>query len=238
MTDKHKHDRFDKLTLGVAIAGVVVITWQSTETHRAVDEAKHATDVAAGQLKVMQGQLDEMRYEQRPWISLSGARPAIALVRNVFGRLVLRVEFPMKNVGHTPARYALIDGNIFVRGPTAPEMQNIRNMCAQDRRRPIGIRTQGITLFPDETYIQPYNFVLDKREEWRLVHEKGTTVMIAGCVDYLLADGTGHHQTAYVFELDRSGPDGTIVLIDPKSVPIPQNQLLLEINPALTANAD
>ncbi len=35
MTAKPKRDIFDKITLAVAIAGVIVITWQSVETDRA-----------------------------------------------------------------------------------------------------------------------------------------------------------------------------------------------------------
>jgi hypothetical protein len=53
------------------------------------------------QLGIMQGQLDEMRFEQRPW--LSAVPKIIGHLSNKGGLLSTMVEIDVSNVGHIPA---------------------------------------------------------------------------------------------------------------------------------------
>jgi hypothetical protein len=167
---------------------------------------------------------------------------ATPLSRDAQGKLSAVVCFKLENTGRSPARYALVDAKLFARGPTATEWQQAQDMCAADRVRPInpgrpGVK--GVTLFPGQTFEQPFGLVLEPADETRLAAQtEHTTLMVAGCVDYILADQTEHHQTAFAFELDRRGPNGGVLIIDPKDAPVPAGDLLFELNPGLAPNAD
>jgi hypothetical protein len=195
---------------------------------------------AGNQEIIIQNQLTESKLGQRAWIAVYNAKAIRPLNRNPMGHLNFMASFALNNTGRLPARYVLIDADFFVRGPSAAELERVRQKCEGDRKRPINQTTQGITLFPSQSFDQPYGFVLSTTDEARLVSPRidGVAPMIAGCVDYVLANSDEHHQTAFVFELDRSGPDGAVLAIDPKAIPISAAELLLEINPALAPNAD
>lgn len=151
MTAKPKRDIFDKITLAVAIAGVIVITWQSVETDRAVNEAQHATDVASGQLRVMQGQLGEMRLEQRPWLKIEAS--ASDSYDQGGGKIWAPhlVNLEITNTGKTPAFFVNIDFDVIdANGHSAAAAQ--ATICAHWRgtlgRRQI---ERGPTLFPGQS---------------------------------------------------------------------------------------
>ena len=95
-------------------------------------------------------------------------------------------------------------------------------------------------MLPGETFDQPMVVGLSATDEKRIIepHQNGVALMIAGCVDYILTNAGGHHQTSFVYELDQGDAAGDILSIDPTKVPIPPSELLFEINPGLAANAD
>jgi hypothetical protein len=72
----------------------------------------------------------------------------------------------------------------------------------------------------------------------RLRENPAVVAMIAGCVDYLFQFAEGHHQTAFVYELEKPGPNGAVLRLDPNDGEMSPGALLLEINPGLAGNAD
>jgi hypothetical protein len=117
-------------------------------------------------------------------------------------------------------------------------MSKPRAKCAEARRRIIDQTATGVTIFPDEE--APLNewFRMMPTGIIRLRENKKDVAMIAGCVDYLFQFAESHHQTAFVYELDKAGPNGSVLILDPDDGDLPPSALLLEVNPALAGNAD
>ena len=57
------------------------------------------------QLNVMQGQLDEMKVEQRPWVYADSPRLTDVIRINEVGLWTLHLKFGVYNVGHLPGQY-------------------------------------------------------------------------------------------------------------------------------------
>jgi hypothetical protein len=62
----------------------------------------------------------------------------------------------------------------------------------------------------------------------RLRENPAVVPMIAGCVDYLFQFAEGHHQTAFVYELDKAGPNGAMLKLDPNEGEMSPGALLLD----------
>jgi len=64
--------------------------------------------------------------------------------------------------------------------------------------------------------------------------------LIVGCIDYLFPTGSAHHQTRFIYEIDRpTGPNNrSYGPIEFKTGDVPENEMVLAINPALAKPAD
>ncbi len=62
-------------------------------------------------------------------------------------------------------------------------------------------------------------------------------MMIVGCFDYVYPFSAIHHQTQFVYEVDRTGPNNTLLVISPIGT-TPQNEVQLMLNPQLAGDAD
>src|SRR5262249_2807960 len=73
--------------------------------------------VAVWQLWVLRGQLTAMENDQRPWVYIT--TPVTMITPFHFDETGghVSLQFTLKNVGKTPARFAKLDGNLFARGP-------------------------------------------------------------------------------------------------------------------------
>jgi len=71
------------------------------------------------------------------------------------------------------------------------------------------------------------------------IHPITTVPTLAGCIDY--ADGVDltHHQTRFVYEVDKKGPDGNPTIdFTAAGGDIPISNVILNLNPVLAGNPD
>jgi hypothetical protein len=109
----------------------------------------------------------------------------------------------------------MIDGLFFTRDQSTTDMAKPRTKCMETRRRPIDQTAAGVTIFPGEDFPQNVWFRMVPTDVIRLRQNQDVVPMIAGCVDYLFQFAKGHHQTAFAYELDKAGPSGSILRLDP-----------------------
>jgi hypothetical protein len=170
-----------------------------------------AYSVSQGQLGVMQGQLDTMEADQRPWVFVAGADPARDLFL-VNGEAFVSVKFQLKNAGRKPARFASIVGEFITRGETRDEVQKGWGACDQAKLKSENEFLAGTAVFPgqDVTQLHVFHMSKDDVDFDRAATEQNRFMMapvIVGCVDYVFEKNNRHHQTRFVFEVDRKGPD-------------------------------
>jgi hypothetical protein len=171
------------------------------------------------QQSIMQGQLDEMQADQRPWIrvelvpefSLAGVTKDQKGVARYGGGVPM--EIYLSNVGHSPAFN--IRPTVF--GYVAGEGHNDaaaeqKRRCDQFANAPLDNPARGTILFPDEKHV-PWNmggplYVAgfndeDVRKYGRT--EKGrrvVTLYVIGCVAYGFGEPRSPHQTGFIYEIE------------------------------------
>lgn len=223
--EHRRHERFYwKFSLVVGLAGLI--------------SAIAAAVVASFAYLAVDGQLATMRDEQRPWISIDRMDPISSFHRDQNGLLYLRISFNLKNSGHAPARYTDIAGMMVVRSNTNADLSKIKEVCIKERVRPIDEHAVGQPIFPGDTRSAGYGVELLKDEEAKLEAGK-TAILLGGCVDYVYGAQNEHHQTSFVIEIDKPGPDSTFLAIDyEKDIPLAATNISFAYNPGLAANPD
>jgi hypothetical protein len=149
------------------------------------------------QLNVMQGQLDETKAEQRPWVSVS-IEIAGPISRNQTGRLAIPLRYILKNTGHLPAISA--EMNVLVTAKPQNAFAAQEAVCGGSRRNYGG----GVSVFPEETFppiqsdaIPIGDLELPSSGELSSFFVNPT---IAGCVNYLFpSKQRGTHLTKFVY---------------------------------------
>jgi hypothetical protein len=202
----------------------------------AIDSARQA-GITNKQLSVMQDQLDAMKRAERPWISVEDVKASAPFVISDKG-ITFTFALTARNVGHAPAMFALLTAKLFVRSPDAHEVFDAWLECAEARKRDVSIARNGTTIFPNQTSPMSMWFRLTRFHVDRLTKEDAATMMLAGCIDYLAPLSAEHHQTAFVYEVDRAGPNGSLLTLRGAEGEIPVSDVRLMINPGLAGNAD
>jgi hypothetical protein len=189
------------------------------------------------QLTIMQGQLDGIEADRRPWVYIT--RPIIEEpgLRVVQDGVVIAVTFGYKNVGKTPAKFADILGHMRVVNQAEYGKPSFA-ACEDRKRQPRKTLTEGVTIFPDQEGFIRSGFGMKSDELGRLRKEPGTALVIAGCIDYLFPTGPDHHETRFFYEIDRSGPNQTFLAIDIDHLPTGAGGLVIAINPGIAGDAD
>jgi hypothetical protein len=62
--------------------------------------------------------------------------------------------------------------------------------------------------------------------------------MIVGRIDYIFGTDPTHHQTRFIYEVDKPGPDRGFLAIEPTLGQVTANQIALAVNPLLAKDAD
>lgn len=99
-------------------------------------------------LGAIRGQLDEMRADRRPWVSLD------AIIGGPYdiAQHTIAIDFPMKNYGRTPAIDLALNEKVFVLGDGFDAVAEKDKLCQPPRFSP-GTPTIATTVFPTQVYI-------------------------------------------------------------------------------------
>lgn len=196
-----------------------------------------------GQLVVMQGQLDEMRDEQRPWISYYAVPDSPLVFGNQvkggapFAGLTLKTTFT--NVGHLPAQSVYSAANMLPWTTIDQPIKRRDEFCRMLKRREITAETAGYTFLPNESSSISHTVEITGFDlaDWRRL--KNGNLAIAGCVDYIFGSKKTHRKVGFIFELDRAGkPPQPLARIDPSEGNVLQADLRLFSNPRLPWDID
>jgi hypothetical protein len=208
--------------------------------------AKSSAAATASLASVGRDQLTEMHDEQRPRVAVVNAVIASPLFFDKDGAHVT-ITFSLKNNGHSDAIYAFPFAQFFVRNwhEVKATMERQQKFCSLIRRRTGAVAGYGTVIGPGETISENNVLTMTPSEvqRWKAFGSNPdvsliVTAMVAGCVDYVF-DG-GHHQTTFVYELDRRIPgNNPFGIIDAKSgQTVQQGDLVLAVNPGLAAKSD
>lgn len=201
--------------------------------------------VAGLQTCILSNQLQELKDENRPWIYVENALPASSLAISE-SDVSLSLEFHLNNTGRFPSRFTSIAGEFFYfHGTAASALRDdiLQKLfvsvpaCRQRRRTPF----PGTAVFPQQRIRIKQPFAMDKTSisEWKnLKAGEIGAIIIAGCVDYLFPTGGTHHQTQFVYEIQKGAPGNSFLPIPfaPGEVPAPNIWVLF--NPSIPKDAD
>jgi hypothetical protein len=206
------------LTLVIMIVGY--LQWQSMmgqldEMRSSSEDTKQIIATAKSQVIVMQNQLDEMKFEQRPWVYADiGIRRAI--YRNQGGGFTIPIFFVLHNTGHLPASYVSPDIEAYIPAGVGSQSANERQQrrCAHAAQQTSASDQIGTTIFPGQTVNLETGVGIDadEVETARKVWLERTgkqmdilTIWVVGCIRYRSPDGDTH-QTGTVFYLGMKNP--------------------------------
>jgi hypothetical protein len=193
------------------------------DTKKAADAAQKTAEVAKDTL--IAGQRAWIRTDE---IALGGG--ALAFDKN--GASV-SISFKITNIGNSPAVNVTPHAWLIVLRTGGPfHWQEQQRMCGEIRKQPFGL---GFSLFPGETFPSNVGFGAwslgvnvspEETEKGLAISADGKHVAlyVFGCIDYTFpTDATAHHQTEFILELRKRGPD----LISPDEGLIPIDKLTL-----------
>jgi hypothetical protein len=234
----------DRATRLTAYANIAIAFFSAVTLAVAI----FAYSVSHGQLRAMQGQLDIMELDQRPWVFVASAQP-IRDLSFVDGKAYAAIELQLKNAGRRPARFASIEGEFIIRGNSEGEVRKGWGACERAKRKPVGQFLAGTAVFPGQDVPQAHVFTMSSEDiaKWKVEYERAASEqkpftmapIIVGCVDYVFEADNRHHQTRFVFEADRHGPDSfSFLAIDPNGGNVPLKEFALAKNPALADDPD
>src|SRR5208283_5746009 len=109
-------------------------------------------------------------------------------------------------------------------------------MCEALKTREITPATQGFIIFPDDEKNPVVRFNLPSIEVrlWRATFQTIKQVpVIVGCIDYVSVDTSMHHETGFIFEIDKRGKHRPFENIDPNAGDISEDDLSISQNPTL-----
>jgi len=180
----------------------------SEQQHQDTLTALSKTDVTIAalqeQAKVMRGQLDELRVEQRPWLYASEIKIGGSLYYTING-IMIPFDFRFKNAGHLPALLAYPETDAFIRNPHVVETnvpEIVRDICNNHAI------TASFAIFPGDEYRMSRTTLLSVfkiNEFWKSEMPNGGALKsikpyVILCITYR-DPGGGLHHTPYFISL-------------------------------------
>jgi hypothetical protein len=230
---KTPSDRFAAL-IALFTAVLAFVAWRQLAAMRSAD------DKIGDQVRAVGRQLSLMEADQRPWVFARGVSPWSALLVSD-EKVQTTLQFELYNSGKSPARFVTIQGAMF---PTSASQESVLkswNTCAEYRKT---IQYAGAVIFPSVPVPQNHVFTMDAADTavWKTTPaDKPNTLIVVGCVDYLVADEKGeprHHQSQFVYEVDKPRHDRSFERIPTENAVIPASDIVLANNPTIPKDAD
>ena len=165
---------------------------------------------AGSQRGVMQAQIDEMKAEQRPWVS---ADIGIGDITWSDGAATFSVSTTMKNIGHSPAFFINVTSEAHPALDFNALLAAQRKLSELERKRTPVI---GPVIFPGTHDITQPIIISVTHDEvadfQRLVGKNGPVLFVPIAVlvviDYVFSgDTVHHHQTGYMLNVYYRAPD-------------------------------
>lgn len=135
------------------------------------------------------------------------------------GAAIITVQLSLKNTGHIPAAHVLGLHKFIVRSPAPIELDAVWWECEQYRTKPLEERGSGIGIFPDQPGKLSFWVKMEPQDVKRL--STGGAPVLAGCIDYAGGNNVRRHQTRFVYEIDKKGPDGKSLIFTANGGDIP-----------------
>jgi hypothetical protein len=187
-----------------------------------------------GQLGAMQGQLDAMEADQRPWISLNSVPTIVSPLQFVMENLpMVDLSISLKNTGKTPGRrVAIILKMVGLQTGAGDPLTTQERVCPKSPK-PLDKNAKYVelTIFPGDI-VQKTQLVALVDPDLTLLRagqHHAVISAIVGCIDYQFVSSDEHHQTGMIFSFLRKGPTPqTNFGIDVDAGPYQQNDLQLQ----------
>jgi hypothetical protein len=196
--------------------------------------------IAGLQYCVLNYQLQEAKDENRPWVYVERAEPNSAFT-STDTSAEIALLFHLTNTGKSPAQLVNIGGDFsYVTLNSVDDVKKIyeKRQACDDLKK---ANMAGSTIFPGQRMPLIHAFKMDSKNvaEWKNKNgEKLGVFYLVGCADYVFTLGGQHHQTRFIYEVDKRGENNSFLPIEPSLGEIPANQLILGENPLLAKDAD
>jgi hypothetical protein len=184
---------------------------------------------------------------QRAWLDVKFSSFHGPIVFDKNGAAVV-IDILVENVGHSPAL------NIWYIADVMPYSDGVigaqKSLCDAQRGKPVGIDGPGHYLFPGSKAIIPVGGIIERPVLDRAFgHQTSPTIKgdfpiyVYGCVDYTFPIEAGHHQTAFTYEIDKTGGPITyknynIEHFSASDKEVPPEGLFVFMNPAANGRTD
>jgi hypothetical protein len=225
-------DRHDGLlaavaTIVLAIATVVL----AGLTYRMAEDS-------SGQLRAMQGQIDEMEAAQRPWVD---AHTTVSLPltysplmqSNPAPAPHIGLTFQFKNVGHSPAFHVGVWSILYRLPNKMSELQYQAENCEPYRKSRHG-STVGFTLFPGDEVRSETMFSVNAGKEEAAFWESNrddVALFVVGCIAYSGRHGGEIHLTPFIYRVMTLSDDGkSFIPIGKTRAPVAASHVVLNLD--------
>lgn len=179
---------------------------------------------------IFEGQLEEMRAEQRPWIYAETPIFLKAITRNIPGVWEMRIEFKLQNTGHLPAMNVtpIVQSPVvtFNKGDAIAEYQH--ESCID--RNDGAWKVTGDTIFPGQIIKHAITIGIwpkDMANAYAAINHYDPWII--GCFAYLTPSSKLPHFTRFAYVVSEEGETGgptSWLPYDPSN--IPPNKLHVE----------
>jgi hypothetical protein len=193
------------------------------------------------QAAATQGQLAEMRADQRPWIKVEAELNGDMNLGNL---PIIPVKFFVSNVGHSPALNIQLESFGFPQvGMGKDIFAELKIRCEQVRKAPLDNPARGFILFPGEkTQATEFEMPPSMGGFSRKIPKKISDLEIFGCVDYVIPGERSHHQTGFIYRLghiiDRPGLTKGFSFEFNRDEVVPIDHLKLFASPSASVQTD
>jgi hypothetical protein len=181
------------------------------------------------QLLVMQGQLDQMKRSERPWISVRVGMASPLTFDKIGAHF--KINFLLKNVGHSPAFKLSTNPAIVVIHQGIDIDREQRQVCEKSSAGTKRL-SSGETLFPDEETSVTWESGIPRVDLDKFEYDRTLFPNLAGCVSYAFYDGQ-IKQTEFrygLIEINHGHPGAIGIVPDAGDIPL-LNLNLFKLSP-------